>query len=65
MTCMSSSISELSCYMTFCLQNAGQESLTTAILANLLFPSFPLLQGLSPHAQSVFCDILLVTNTDL
>ena len=44
MICMHSSISDLSCYMTLYLQNAGQESLTTAILVNLLLP----LQGLSP-----------------
>ena len=45
MTCVHSSISDLSCYIPLYLQNAGQESLTTAILANLLLP----LQGLSPH----------------
>ena len=32
--------------MTLYLQNAGQDSLIIAILANLLFPSFPPLQGL-------------------
>lgn len=53
---MHSALSDLSCYITIYLQNVGreqeavgQESLTTTILANLLFPYIPPLQGLSPH----------------